>query len=1098
MMPANANPPAPHALAFLKWDDIAMETLVTHAEQTCGAVYPSRTLSVELTAKTWLPGSLVRFTDGTTGYIALQSAVHKPAMAQELVVYITKFGAASAQRYTRAVMDKEVAAVIMGVLSSPGAPTQNNFRTGKAASEVLHGGEQHYIAPLGSDEDGVGTVSVYGSGITEEMTIGQAIGRYGLIWRLWLPQAPKSHEMKEVPDEDNEFLAANWIDHDVICRLAASAPQGETQQQLAARRQSAEGSRVAEESSERLFHAMRRMGVTSRDREGSLTLGSITSCFTGLFGITTWRDLALCLFDSDAIGMHRAVALIVEVAAIVSQQLADDAWSLPDGLTSQDQRVRYAACVMRSTLRGGPPPPPPPRAPAPPASRATARAGALETPTEGQPQRDAGGAGFDTHGGLGMLGVAANLARSAGGFGQGPAGADDTPPARPPATPHAQLGEHDQQARPPQPTHAGSRDAEDRRLSAPPGARPPDGTAFCARFAASAATDNSPSAEVVDTQFAPAPPAAAPFTDVQQWILALGGAEVQKELATAAGRTLRTALAPLGGVRAAQLSFAHLVSVADSLLENGAWNTHLERPSNWDEAKERLAELLDAVDALRQSRTFNRQAQHVQRFDDPPQAVPFDVEALASGLVRGLKGTDLGKRIRPAENTPTLASAAVVRERGACAAGLARALCAESVIDYEATLGTAAARGKDPLAEMHRLTGVASTAEAQATRALFATGALVTEKTGPLPVNVVDAVASGRNMLRDQIRKARGGPMQRPDVMTADRIKRCDALAEGIAKGSIDLDALVMTLGGTEPGEERPLAGESRDAGTDGDPKSMHDIRDAIDRLIDMLKLWWTDALGISAGPAGDFGIRGAFKRNKKLELNSLRVLLNSGFAYTHERFIRDRETPQSKPPDVVAAWSDAERLDAKPLAQDQSVAAATREHAKAATQALETKMQAMQAQHKKEMADLAAKISKINPRQPNGKRPHDGEVDPDEMAAHLADSKKARALEQDGKKALPPKDAQLPTVQIARQGELKADITKTLRTECPTGNWPCLNRFFDGTCDRNGCRACGRSDKGVGDSDARKACVKRVTALRNKKLLGDDVMDMARKAMSN
>ena len=88
------------------------------------------------------------------------------------------------------------------------------------------------------------------------------------------------------------------------------------------------------------------------------------------------------------------------------------------------------------------------------------------------------------------------------------------------------------------------------------------------------------------------------------------------------------------------------------------------------------------------------------------------------------------------ENLPSVAPAAVIRDRGAATAELVRPLCAEAVIDYEAQIGSAASRGKSSIEELSRLTKTNDKALAQATRAIFQSGGTVTEKTGAMPVNV--------------------------------------------------------------------------------------------------------------------------------------------------------------------------------------------------------------------------------------------------------------------------------------------------------------------------------------------------------------------------
>ena len=1061
--PANAN--SPHENALKKWGAEATETVIFYAESACGAFYPTRALLVEAAAKACLPGSLIRFHDGTTGYIALNSAVHKSATSPETSLFITKFGATSAQKYTRATLDKEVSTVIMGVLSSPGAPNQAGFKSGKAAAQVQHGGCQHYLAPSGLDEDGVGTVTVFASGLTEELTIGQAIGRYGLKWHPWLPVPPDGEALGQVPDQELEFSSADWINHEVSSQLQLTAQPGdEGEQRLRERRTSPQATALAGAASTRLFDAMKHLGIQRAAQDGgSLTLGSIASFIVGVFELQAWRNVTISLLASDTSAMHRTVTTLIELTEVVSAHASQHAWDLPgmqryNGM--HEPRVEQAAARLRQYLLGVPPPP---AMGAPRRDQEPRAQPGAEQQQQPAPQRDAvqgaaiGAAGFDSPAerdaqregvdALLQAAAAAGPQGARGGDGQHATPTQQMPPGGAHPTPAAHILPTDEQG------------------------------GYPARLGASACREYDAIYGIVDTEFAPPTPAAGPCTDVQNWILGLGGEDVQKELASSVGRKLRPHLAPLGGVQAAHHALTHLATLTQSLIADESWAPYAHKPTDWEEAKARLSALLDAADGLQQRRLLQPHAPFAQRLD-AVQNSTFDTAALAEGLVNGLKGVDMaGKRTRPTENTPTLAPAAVVRERGACAAGLARALCTDAVIDYEAALKSAADRGVGPQQELRRLTS-ACPSEAQATRALFAAGTLVTEKTGPLPVNVVDAVSGGRNLLRDQVRKARGGPMQRPDIMTPERTKRCDALSEGIAKGNIDLDNLVATLGGVEPAKVRPLAGEALDAGTDGDPKSRNDIRDAIDRLIDLLLTWWRDALGVDAGAGDDFGIRTLFKRNRTLHVDSLRKLLASGFAYTHERFMCDRESPQLAPPDVLGAWADAQTLDAQPLAQDQSVAAATQAHAKAALALMEGKLKAQQEQHKKEMAELARQI-KAPPGTPRDKRPLDEKVETGPSPKRVAPG------DEKPKGAQPP----APAGSFSTENDLRSDLSKALKVEFPTGNWPCLARMLS-SCTRQDCRSCNdprRTDKGEGDAAIKKALLARLKTIQDKNLLASD-----------
>ena len=1018
--------------AFDAFDDRIYSVMAEYSEHQCNFAPLRGVVSSVAKAKTWLPGSILRLRDGTFGYIALHSAVQKPTDSAEVVVLVSKWGIQGSVKHTVAHFRSVVEAVIPGVLSTEGGPNAAAPKFGQAAAAVNFQGARHYISP-GPMADGQPTVTVIGNGMSEQLEVESAVQRYELRWRTWQMQPPGMlPQDTERPDGLSLWQVDDWVLADVLRVLKDKYPDDKDNRGAMAQHiQDASDGPLFEGAAKRLHDMLAFFRLEARGSTDGVTLATLASFICALAGM--------------------------------SQDWIDDTIVLlnfahPTSLLPVDQLVALAEDIAS---------------------------------TSGQLIEGSYGAVTGTL-------INADLAFRAGGMLRDAVRADGEPPPggqQRTQTPNLGLRCQPQQ---------------DFTTPAPTTARPTE-----QQMVLGLARDGALGVQVSDVpamdasrQFAPAR-AANPHSDVQMWVAMLGGDPIQLEIASAAGRKIRESLTPLGGVEAARISFGHLLRLFGGLVSAGAWSPDEPSPSDWEGAKARLGRLLDAADGIPNLSAAPRPAPAgltplLQPPPPPPPPVgltPELVSGLAQGLANGLKDSlapGLSRALRgnkPMENLPSVAPAPVIRDRGAATAELVRPLCAEAVIDYEAQIGSAASRGKSSIEELSRLTKTNDKALAQATRAIFQSGGTVTEKTGAMPVNVLDAVAAGRLQLRDTVRKARGGPLLRPDVMTPERVKLCDSLALGIAKGDIDLDVVVKVLGGTAPPERRPLAGESLCYGSDGDPSDRNDIRSALEELVILLKTWWGEVMGIYSGAKHDFGITSTYVANRNLQLPALKQLLASGFAYTHECFMQDREAPKDLPPAVTAAWSLACKCDAEPLLEDQRIAAAAEAHTAKAATVLDGKMKSMAAEHKKEMDALRSKLNSrfgevhvVPGGEPAAKRKATQPVDPDATGTPK-DSKKPKDTK--GADALP-----LPASALNGEGGVFGDLGKTLKAACPVGDWPCLSKLLQGTCTRDNCRSCATGRQGNGDPEVCKVVRARLELLQQNKLLSGPALVLTQSAL--
>ena len=1109
--------PAIAVTALASFEKAVGSTLVEFAEKQCGGLFPVRVLQGETEARAWWPGSLLAFRDGGFGFTPLQNAVIRDSTSGQLKFAVTKFGAEKAVRMSVSAITESVESCILGVLCSPGGPNAANFKAGKASPRVQHEGTVHYIAALTSADHEGPALSVHSgvgtNAVGEALPLLEALARYELAWVYMLATPPSQvpQAMQQIDPDTQGPMVVDWVHLKVRQRIRDDAEPDLIDDGEVDRRAALDAStHYSERASADAYAILERFKLEAPGSQSiPVTLSRLASFVCTLAAQTPWTQVGMWVIASGGRPMYDLLEALDTLSAFVPQEAIDEAYGVAleadTALDTVDEAVA-AAWALRTRLLPAAPPPAP--AIAAEAEEPTERGGqqaqqGRQQPQQGQqpvvnlyqqaPRMAAGGQGeaqAPAAQGAGRVAMATGQALLPRGVGQ----PGMPPPPFPPPPAGARYGTPVQTARAPQ-----SGDATPRGESA--------GHPTLARLG----TD-------VCRQFAPKAPAASPLTDVRTWVDMLGGEPVQRELAALAGKKLRPHLSPLDGVHAAVMTFSHLLETFTKLVDSDGWCAGLAAPDSWDVAKERLAEFLDEADGL--AARPGPTPGPLGAATHPPTGDPSLAEAfsgLKESLEKGLGG-GLRKAFKKDPSTEggylAVAPKEVIKARAACTAEVARPICSEQVVLYESTLGSGLSRRVKPADEVARFTTDKRVDVAQAARALFQSANLVTEKAGAAPVNVVDAVSAARLLLRTEVRKARGGPFQRPDVMTPERLKKCDALAEGIARGDIDFDPMVEMLGGVAPNRHRAMAGEDRAQGMDGNPKDRNDIRDAVDVLVRLLVVWWGDVLFIDPGADEDFGIKSTLKANKDLLLPALRTLMQSGFANTRECFMQDRETPQRKPPDVLGAWDDADRYDAGPLAEDQKVRAATLAHAEAQCKQLlapmEKKLKEQQEKHSKELAELRRKCAEPpgTAQVGNKKRTRfdvgPDDATPDDAAVDDVAAKRRKQQEEERHKSLatpaqggtlPP----LPNTPIDSRGDLFTHLGATLRGGCPRGEWPCLTVMLFGKCKgAPDCRSCSKSKTGgKGEDDTRLVVIGRLKELLKSKKLSGEALKMAKDSPS-
>ena len=1099
------------ATALDSFEDTVYKSLVQFTEQNCNAQFPVRALQDESKCRQWMPGTLLTFKDGTCGFTALQGVVHKDSATGQLKVCVTKFGESKAVKMTVTALTHSVDACILGVLSS-GAPNAPGFKAGAAAQRVQYLGGQEHISVVAAGDPAKPMLAVHtaGTAVVETLPLDDALARYAVKWVGLHPAPPENtpQQFEHVDmDQSGTFVAA-WIHMDMLARIYIEArPRVLTDAELAQRAGQTDAAALASKASDAIYNALERFRLEAAGSQSAgVTLSHIAAFICALAGCSQWMQVCAWMIAGTDPLMHVVLEQIVTLAGFVSSSAVKAAYAggMSEGETLTTMAGAAAAgAALRTKLL--------------PVDVEMMDGGA---PADGAP----------TQQGLGVVAArqqqpVVNLYQdarqmpAAGGQGAGATTADAAtdgrgmgpPPVhtRQPAVAQQPLGQQPATVlpppgHPPPVTHTYTPEAAGAHVGGRPPASPGDATPGGVSAGGGTA---APGALHVCRQFAPRAPAASPLTDVRMWMDMLGGGAVQTELAGFLGIKLRPALSPLDSTHAASVGFKHLLKLFNKLVEEGDWYAEYEAPASWADAKQRLAELFEEADASA-DREREPATQHHTFAGGAPAggAAPLTAAPTAEDFLKTVqdgRGRGLGDGLRSALKKEMLTDQAyfsvapkeMVKARSACATEIARPMCGEGFIKHESALGTAASRGVTAVQEMARFTHDKRHEMAQAGRALFQAANMVAEKTGAAAVNIVDAVSASRLVLRAEVRKARGGSFMRADVMTPDRVKKCDALAEGIARGDIDFDAMVEMLGGVAPSKHRPIAGEDRAYGLDGNPQCRNDIRDAMDVLVKLLLAWWRDVLDIDAGDEDDFGIKLTLKQNRDLELPALRKLMQQGFTYTRERFMADRESTQRKPPNVLRAWEDADEYDAVPLAEDQKVKAATLQHMAAQQEKLMAPVQKLLKDQEQRRAEFLKEISELKA-QVRAATKRKGVVPDDDDDAEPAAKRRGTP----DKKVTPAAGASmppLPAAPIGARGELFAHLGAVLKGGCPTGEWPCLSVALTGRCrGAPDCRACSKSKTaGKGDDEPRNMIKERLKELIDKKKLEGQALDMANSA---
>jgi hypothetical protein len=425
------------------------------------------------------------------------------------------------------------------------------------------------------------------------------------------------------------------------------------------------------------------------------------------------------------------------------------------------------------------------------------------------------------------------------------------------------------------------------------------------------------------------PDPAAGDEDARRWIADFGGDEIQTLVADAAGRVLHTALTPLGQPASVRRTARDLDELVGSLERSRAWTRDArdplwaaDRPADWDAAKERLGQLLDAVGDSRRGleeaarRATLEAARVAARPPPPPPAAPAPpLPAVTRGFGRAPGETKLEKA------TAQQKSASVV-----CTAQVLGPLQEEALLAAELLLGSATARGATLDAELRRLAALPGPGTAHAATAFVVSSGTRNDgdAQGAVPVNHhqarKDALATLEKLAWEAVGRRR---------ISSDVRAKITKVVEALLAGSIDLELVTQLFGGIAPAKNRATIGFEEGDGTWGKMSVKADIKQALLFAFSLVRTVHLPLFGLDPTPVLDFGLAALFTEAQYLSIDRLVATLKEAFETFGYEFEAYRSELAAPAPCLRGAISAAIVTALVPLAAEQQSVRAAQHAAK-------------------------------------------------------------------------------------------------------------------------------------------------------------------------
>ena len=414
------------------------------------------------------------------------------------------------------------------------------------------------------------------------------------------------------------------------------------------------------------------------------------------------------------------------------------------------------------------------------------------------------------------------------------------------------------------------------------------------------------------------PDPAAGDEDARRWIADFGGNEIQTLVADAAGRVLHTVLTPLGQPASVRRTAKDLVELVASLEQSRAWTRDArdplwaaDRPADWDAARERLGQLLDAVGDSRRGfedaarRATLEAARVAARPAPPPPAAPAPpLPAVTRGFGRAPGEVKLEKA------TAQQKAASVV-----CTAQVLGPLQEETLLAAELLLGSATARAAPLDAELRRLVALPGPGTAHAAAAFVVSSGTRNDgdAQGAVPVNHHQARKDALAALEKSAWEAVGRRR-----ITSDVRAKITKVVEALLAGNIDLELVTQLFGGIAPAKNRGTAGFEEGDGTWGKMSVKADIKQALLFAFSLVRTVHLPLLGLDPTPVLDFGLAALFTEAQYLSIDRLVSTLKEAFETFGYEFEAYRSELAAPAPCLRSALSSAIVTALVPLAAEQ------------------------------------------------------------------------------------------------------------------------------------------------------------------------------------